>query len=60
MSDTFNSFFYPNSICIVGASSKPKSLGYELTKSVKQYGYTGNLVLVNPTEEYLVTNVIRQ
>jgi len=48
MSGSFNSFFYPKSICIVGASSKPKSLGYELTKSVKQYGYTGNLVLVNP------------
>lgn len=54
MSSLFDSFFYPKSICIVGASSKPKSLGYELTKSVKQYGYTGDLALVNPkTEEIL-------
>lgn len=48
MESVFNYFFYPDSICIVGASSKPKSLGYELTKSVKQYGYTGDLALVNP------------
>ena len=54
MFDTFNSFFYPKSICIVGASSKAKSLGYELTKSVKQYGYTGNLVLVNPKSEEIL------
>jgi acetate---CoA ligase (ADP-forming) len=54
MSDTFNSFFYPDSICIVGASSKPKSLGYELTKSVKQYGYAGDLALVNPKADEIL------
>ncbi|MBE0538255.1 MAG: acetate--CoA ligase family protein [Ignavibacterium sp.] len=48
MESVFDQYFYPDSICIVGASSKPKSLGYELTKSVKQYGYTGDLALVNP------------
>ena len=41
-------YFYPKSLCIVGASSKPKSHGYELTRSVKEYGYTGKLILVNP------------
>jgi acetate---CoA ligase (ADP-forming) len=48
MSSVFNNFFYPGSICVVGASSKPKSLGYELTRSVKKYGYKGKLFLVNP------------
>ncbi len=48
MSSVFNNFFYPESICVVGASSKPKSLGYELTHSVKKYGYKGKLLLVNP------------
>lgn len=48
MSSVFDMFFYPKSICIIGASSKPKSLGYELTKSVLEYGYTGKLLLVNP------------
>jgi len=54
MDSVFKYFFYPDSICIVGASSKPKSLGYELTKSVKQYGYTGDLALVNPKAEEIL------
>ncbi|MBE0573043.1 MAG: acetate--CoA ligase family protein [Ignavibacteriaceae bacterium] len=51
METVFNSYFYPKSICVVGASSKPKSLGYELTKSIKQYGYTGKLYLINPKSD---------
>ena len=54
MESVFDQYFYPDSICIVGASSKPKSLGYELTKSVKQYGYTGDLALVNPKAEEIL------
>lgn len=54
MKSVFNQFFYPESICIVGASSKPKSLGYELTKSVKQYGYQGELLLVNPKADEIL------
>ena len=51
MESVFNSYFYPKSICVVGASSKPKSLGYELTKSIKQYGYKGKLFLINPKSD---------
>lgn len=54
MKSVFDYFFYPKSICIVGASSKPKSLGYELTKSVKLYGYIGNLILVNPKADEIL------
>ena len=51
MDSVFKDYFYPDSICVVGASSKPKSLGYELTKSIKQYGYTGKLFLINPKSD---------
>jgi acetyltransferase len=51
MESVFNDYFYPKSICVVGSSSKPKSLGYELTKSIKQYGYTGKLFLINPKSD---------
>lgn len=51
MGSVFQNYFYPKSICVVGASSKPKSLGYELTKSIKQYGYTGKLILINPKSD---------
>lgn len=54
MESVFDHYFKPDSICIVGASSKPKSLGYELTKSVKQFGYTGDLALVNPKAEEIL------
>ncbi|WP_290660268.1 CoA-binding protein, partial [Ignavibacterium sp.] len=54
MKPVFDYFFYPKSICIVGASSKPKSLGYELTKSVKLYGYNGKLILVNPKADEIL------
>jgi acetate---CoA ligase (ADP-forming) len=43
-----NNFFYPHSICLIGASSKEKSIGYEILKSIKGYGYTGNVFPVNP------------
>ena len=56
MQNTFNKFFYPKSLCIIGASTKPGSLGYELTKSVKNYGFTGKLFLVNPKAEELFGN----
>lgn len=54
MQNIFNKFFYPESLCIVGASSKPGSLGYELTKCVKNYGFTGKLFLVNPKSEEIL------
>jgi acetyltransferase len=54
MNSVFDKFFYAKSICVVGASSKPKSLGYELTKSILGYGYTGDLILVNPKSEEIL------
>ena len=43
-----NNFFYPESICIVGASSKEKSIGYEILNSIRSYGYRGKIYPVNP------------
>jgi acetate---CoA ligase (ADP-forming) len=39
--------FYPHSICIVGASSKARSIGYELLNSIKEYGFKGLVFPVN-------------
>ncbi len=56
MESVIDKFFYPKSLCIVGASGKKGNLGYELTSCVKTYGYTGKLFLVNPkTDEILGT-----
>ena len=48
MDPQINKFFYPASICIAGASTKEKSIGYELLKTIKQFGYTGKIFPVNP------------
>ena len=54
MRNIFNKFFYSKSLCIIGTSSKPGNLGYELTKCVKDYGFTGKLLLVNPKSEEIL------
>ncbi len=46
--NSLKNFFYPQSICIAGASTKEKSIGYELLKTIKLYGYTGKVFPVNP------------
>jgi acetate---CoA ligase (ADP-forming) len=48
MNNSIKNFFYPETICIAGASSKEKSIGYELLRTIKDYGYTGKLLPVNP------------
>ncbi len=49
-----NNFFYPNNICLVGASSKEKSIGYEILKTIVSYGFTGNVFPVNPKAENIL------
>ena len=41
-------FFYPESICLAGAISKENSIGREMLKSIKNFGYTGKVFPVNP------------
>jgi len=47
-------YFYPKSICVVGASTKEKSIGYEILKSIKEFSYTGKVFPVNPKAEYIL------
>lgn len=43
-----SNFFYPKSICVAGASTKEKSIGYEILRTIKVYNYTGKVFPVNP------------
>ena len=47
-------FFYPRSICLVGASQRPKSIGYEVLKSIKNYNYSGKVFPVNPKADEIL------
>lgn len=48
------SFFYPRSVVVVGASSKEKSIGYELTNTILKLGFKGNLYLTNPKSDEIL------
>lgn len=47
-------FFYPSTICLAGASTKEKSIGYELLKTIKDYGFTGKIYPVNPKADEIL------
>ena len=48
MSEAIKNFFYAGTVCVAGASSKEKSIGYEILRTIKDYGYTGKVFPVNP------------
>ncbi len=54
MDEKLKNFFYPSSLCIAGASTKEKSIGYELLKSIKKFGYKGRVFPVNPKAEEIL------
>ncbi len=47
-------FFYPKSICVAGASTKEKSIGYELLKTIKVYNFKGKVFPVNPKADEIL------
>ena len=53
MANKFDGFFYPKSIAIVGASSKEKTLGWELMKNLLNFGYKGKIYPINPKAEII-------
>ncbi len=54
MLNEINNFFYPKSVAVIGASSKEKSIGYEITKTILSYNYKGKLFLTNPKGEEIL------
>ena len=54
MRSILQNYFYPESLAVVGASSKPNSIGYEILNSIKQYNFTGKVYPVNPKSESIL------
>ena len=51
---SFNSFFKPKSVAIVGASSDPKKVGHTALKNLVSMGYQGKIFPVNPREDSIL------
>lgn len=43
-----DAFFRPKSVAVIGASSKPGKLGFDIMKNMVQYGFKGAVYPVNP------------
>jgi len=54
MRPEIKNIFYPKSLCIAGASSKEKSIGFELLKCIKSYGFKGQVFPVNPNSSEIL------
>ncbi|RMD50362.1 MAG: acetyl-CoA synthetase, partial [Ignavibacteria bacterium] len=54
MQSNIYNFFYPRSVCIAGASTKEKSIGFEILNTIKKYGYKGKIYPVNPKAEEIL------
>ncbi len=48
MDSSLKKFFQPANLVLIGASSKPLSIGYEILKSVLNFGFKGKVFVVNP------------
>ena len=52
--ETLSNFFYPENFLLIGASSKPKSIGYEILKSIINFGFKGKVFVVNPKSDEIL------
>ncbi len=42
-----NNFFQPKSVAIIGASSNPRKLGFQVTDNLKKAGFSGKILPIN-------------
>ena len=49
-----NSFFYPDSVAVIGASRTPGKVGHELVGNMLNDGYKGRIIPVNPFADQIL------
>lgn len=54
MDSSFRKFFNPNSLVLLGASSKEGSIGYEILKSILKFEFTGKIFVLNPNAKEIL------
>ncbi len=52
--DPLDNFFSPQSVAVVGASSKPGKIGHELVRNISQYQFKGKVYPINPNAEAIL------
>ncbi len=49
-----DSFFNPRSVAVIGASTRPRSLGHVLLKNIVEGGYEGDIYPINPRADTIL------
>lgn len=49
-----DSVFYPKSVALIGASSKPQSVGNDILKNLLYQGYQGKIYPINPSSKEIL------
>jgi acetyl coenzyme A synthetase (ADP forming)-like protein len=52
--EPLDNFFSPQSVAVVGASSKPGKIGHELARNISQYQFKGKVYPINPNAEAIL------
>src|SRR5712692_9390880 len=47
-SNTLSAIFTPKSVAVIGASSNPEKLGFQILKNIRDAGFKGPIYPVNP------------
>ena len=54
MSDSLQALFRPNRLAVIGASAKPGKLGFTIFKNIREAGFAGKVIPVNPKGETIL------
>ena len=46
--EQLDKFFNAETVAVIGASSKPKKIGYQILRNLSQYDYRGRVYPINP------------
>jgi acetate---CoA ligase (ADP-forming) len=54
MSTSLQPLFRPNSIAVIGASSNPEKMGFQIFRNIVEAGFQGDIIPVNPKGEVVL------
>jgi acetate---CoA ligase (ADP-forming) len=54
MSDSLQALFRPDRLAVIGASTKPEKMGFQILKNIIDAGFAGQVIPVNPKGETIL------
>ena len=54
MASPLSPLFRPSRVAVVGASSNPEKMGYQILRNIREAGYSGEILPVNPKGETIL------